>query len=151
MIRFDIKEGRPFTLLNLSDPQMGHAEWADDHKSSKILHRTVGTVIERSHPDLITVSGDISYGGDFEAFNYFADYMDSFGIPWAICFGNHDNRGFKDYKNGIGRYYAEPAEFFDNQFKGSYAYNGPENWKTENLLCTAWIKAWQTGWIPACL
>lgn len=96
MIRFDIKEGRPFTLLNLSDPQMGHAEWADDHKSSKILHRTVGTVIERSHPDLITVSGDISYGGDFEAFNYFADYMDSFGIPWAICFGNHDNQGGAD-------------------------------------------------------
>ena len=49
-----------------------------------------------------------------------------------MTLGNHDNRGFKDYKNAIGRYYAEPAEFFGKQFKGSYPDNGPKNWKTEN-------------------
>lgn len=53
-------------------------------------------------------------------------------IPLMMALGNHDNRGFEDYEHGIGRFYAEPAEFFDNQFKGSYAYNGPANWKTEN-------------------
>ena len=49
-----------------------------------------------------------------------------------MALGNHDNRGFRDPEHETGRYYAEPAEFFDNQFKGSYAYDGPENWKTEN-------------------
>lgn len=53
-------------------------------------------------------------------------------IPFMMTLGNHDNRGFKDFKNAVGRYYAEPAEYFDKQFKGSYAYDGPENWKTEN-------------------
>lgn len=52
--------------------------------------------------------------------------------PLMMTLGNHDNRGFRDYKNGIGRYYAEPAEFFDTQFKNAYPYNGPDNWKTEN-------------------
>ncbi len=52
-------------------------------------------------------------------------------IPFMMTIGNHDNRGFKDYKNGTGRFYSEPAEFFAKQFKGSYPFNGPAPWTTE--------------------
>ena len=33
----------------------------------------------------------------------------------------------QEYSN---KYYSEKAEYFSKQFKGSYPYNGPENWKT---------------------
>ncbi|MCR4614715.1 MAG: metallophosphoesterase family protein [Clostridiales bacterium] len=55
-------------------------------------------------------------------------------VPFMMALGNHDNRGFKDYKNYSGRYYSEPAEFFGKQFEGLYPDNGPENWKTENYF-----------------
>lgn len=52
--------------------------------------------------------------------------------PLMMSLGNHDNRGFQDYAKGIGRYYAEPATFFNTQFSGAYPDNGPEGWKTES-------------------
>ncbi len=70
---------------------------------------------------------EVQWNGAFSGLLGISEYT-----PFMMTVGNHDNRGFKDYKNGIGRYYAEPAEFFNMQFKGAYAYNGPENWKTEN-------------------
>ena len=70
---------------------------------------------------------EVQWNGAFSGLTGIAEY-----IPFMMTVGNHDNRGYKDYKNGIGRYYAEPAEYFCKQFKNSYAYNGPKNWKTEN-------------------
>ena len=67
------------------------------------------------------------WNGAFEGLKGIVEY-----IPFMMTLGNHDNRGFKDYKNGIGRYYSEPAEFFGKQFKGSYPFNGPKGWETEN-------------------
>ncbi len=53
-------------------------------------------------------------------------------VPVMMTLGNHDNRGFADYRHGVGRYYSEPGEFFCKQFQGAYPDNGPEGWKTEN-------------------
>ncbi len=111
MKRLDIKEGRPFTLLNLSDPQMSHGEWENGHKSGIILDRTVKTVVERTNPDLITVSGDIGYGGDLLSYKYFADYIDTFGIPWTVCFGNHDNQGGPEAINDVVAEYLKHPLF----------------------------------------
>lgn len=58
-------------------------------------------------------------------------------VPFMMQMGNHDNRGFRvSYREGIGRYYSEPGEFFCKQFQGAYPQNGPEGWKTENYLFT---------------
>lgn len=53
-------------------------------------------------------------------------------VPFMAALGNHDNRGFKDYRSGTGRFYAEPAILFGAQFRRSYPFNGPEGWETEN-------------------
>ncbi|MBP9988790.1 MAG: metallophosphoesterase family protein [Ruminococcus sp.] len=122
-----------FKFICVSDQQKGTPHDCPDYSH---FTQVLKGVLERN-PDarFILAGGDTTDCGQHEvqwngAFEGMKGIIES--IPLMMAVGNHDNRGFKDYKNGIGRYYAEPAEFFDTQFKGSYADNGPENWKTEN-------------------
>ena len=92
MIRLTHKAKRDFCLLNLTDLQLKAKEWEPDNQTGKVFRKTAETLIKRLSPDLITLSGDLSYAGDFESYKKFADYFDSFKIPWTCCFGNHDNQ-----------------------------------------------------------
>jgi len=92
MIRLTNNSERDFCLLNLTDPQLKTEEWNENSKTGNIFKKTVETLIERVSPDLITLSGDLSYADDFASYKKFADYFDSFKIPWTCCFGNHDNQ-----------------------------------------------------------
>ena len=49
------KTDKEFTVLNLTDIQLNNEEWAEDHKNRRILTYTVQELVERIHPDLITV------------------------------------------------------------------------------------------------
>lgn len=92
MIKLINNSKRDFRLLNLTDPQLKIEEWDENNQTGKIFRKTVETLIERVSPDLITLSGDLSYADDFASYKKFADYFDSFKIPWTCCFGNHDNQ-----------------------------------------------------------
>ena len=83
---------RDFLILNLTDTQLGNEEWDKNHKNFKILTTTIRTLIERERPDLITVSGDLAWAGCTHAYTMLADFLDSFKIPWAPVWGNHDNQ-----------------------------------------------------------
>ncbi len=55
--------------------------------------RYVEEGVERVQPDLIIATGDNIYGqtdDDGEQWLKFCEVLDSFEIPWAIVFGNHD-------------------------------------------------------------
>ena len=92
MIRLIHKSEKDFRLLNLTDPQLKTEEWNENNQTGKIFRKTVEALVERVSPDLITISGDLSYADYFESYKNFADYFDSFKIPWTCCFGNHDNQ-----------------------------------------------------------
>lgn len=92
MIKLTHNLKRDFKLLNLTDPQLKAQEWEKDNRTGKVFKKTVETLIKRISPDLITLSGDLSYAGDFVSYKNFADYFDSLRIPWTCCFGNHDNQ-----------------------------------------------------------
>ncbi len=122
-----------FKFLLVSDQQSGSPfECPDYSHFNKILKQFLA-----ANPDtaFILTAGDntdcgqheVQWNGAFSGLTGIAEYL-----PFMMTLGNHDNRGFKDYAKGVGRYYSEPAEFFGKQFKGSYAQNGPQNWKTEN-------------------
>lgn len=52
------------------------------------------SLITQTRPDMIFITGDMVYGSFDDkgtTFEWFCDFMDSFGIPWAPVFGNHDN------------------------------------------------------------
>ncbi len=92
MISIKKDAGKDFIILNLTDPQLGNDEWAEGHKNKNILVKTVTELVRRVKPHLITVTGDIAWAGNFEAYESFASLLDSFGIPWAPIWGNHDNQ-----------------------------------------------------------
>lgn len=122
-----------FKFLCLSDIQTGSAEPPADYSIfNKFLKETL-----KKHPDIkfILTAGDntncgqtdIQWTGLLEGMK---GVMES--IPLMMAVGNHDDMGFENYFTGEGKYYSEKVEYFSNQFKGSYPYNGPEDWKTAN-------------------
>jgi len=97
---------KDFFILNLSDPQIGIDELDVMHPVRHIIEYTLTDLIARVKPDLITVSGDISWGrGNYEAYKCFADIMQSRGIPWAPVWGNHDNVTGDEFINEIADLY----------------------------------------------
>ncbi len=83
-----------FKILNLTDPQFSDDEWLKPEfaRMRNILTRTITELVERVHPDLITISGDLAWAGHFASYRCLADFIDGFGVPWAPVWGNHDNQ-----------------------------------------------------------
>jgi len=99
----DVETGRDIRVLQLTDVQtisvdqkryegrVGGNSAADTFGG---YERYIGQVIERYDPDFIIMTGDNTYGefDDYgEQFLHLISFMDSFEIPWAPVFGNHDN------------------------------------------------------------
>lgn len=106
-MRMEKKSGKEFTVLNITDPQLSNGEWAEDAKNRKILEYTVKELIKRTNPDLITVSGDLAWAGHDHAYDMLASFLDSFQIPWAPVWGNHDNQGGEEYVKSVAKRYKE--------------------------------------------
>ena len=109
-----VTPGRPLTVLQLTDMQIIDAAqqrrpdrlnafeieaWKTEH-AEMCAYAPIRAVIEQTNPDLILITGDIVYG-EFDdsgrIFAQFTAFMESFGIPWAPVFGNHDN----ETKSGV--------------------------------------------------
>lgn len=86
------KVDQNFVILNLSDPQMNGFEWEDGHPYAPILRYTIDKLVKDNNPDLITVTGDMAYPGDYDSYETFAALLDSYGIPWTVVWGNHDHQ-----------------------------------------------------------
>lgn len=95
-------------ILQITDPQimdssqMRYPErlsadkilaWAPENFDTQCGNH-IRSLIAQTIPDLIFITGDIVYG-EFDdngtSLQRFVNFMDSFGIPWAPVFGNHDN------------------------------------------------------------
>lgn len=118
MFTFEMKNDR-FTVLNLTDPQLNECHYDPAHPDCgnffQILDMTVRTLVDRVKPDLITVTGDISMADQPKAYPAFADYMDQFGIPWCVVWGNHDQQDVVERINFVYKvlpYYRTCKHFF---------------------------------------
>ena len=122
-----------FTFLAVSDQQKGEPFEDSDYSA---FNKLIKDFLERfPETAFIFTAGDNTDCGQHEQqWNAYFRGCEGFceSVPLMMALGNHDNRGFADYKTGTGRYYSEPAEFFAAQLKGAYPQNGPEGWKTEN-------------------
>lgn len=104
----EVESGREPVVLQLSDTQIidasqeryadrlgstGDTYWAPE-KINERLYDSLTETIETTQPDLILLTGDLVYG-EFDdngtMFQSLVAKMESFGIPWAPVFGNHDN------------------------------------------------------------
>ncbi len=133
---FDTQEENltKFKFIAISDHQKDTDHYDPDYSQLNKFLKNVLT----EHPDVrfILTAGDNTNCGQHEIqwnamFEGMGGIMEH--IPYMMCCGNHDNRGFAQYfPEEVGRYYAEPAEFFNTQLEYSYPKNGPEGWQTEN-------------------
>lgn len=101
MITLQKKPGKDFVILNLTDPQMNNAEWAEGHPHRKTIEHTLAELVRRTAPDLITVSGDLAWAGEDHSYEMLFSLLDSFGIPWAPVWGNHDNQKGAEYTDSL--------------------------------------------------
>lgn len=134
----DLPGDRPLRLLQLTDTQIIDA--SRQRTPDRLNEREIAlwqpeaipvqctdhirSLVAQTCPDLIVFTGDVIYGefdDDGHSFDLFCDFMDSFGIPWAPVYGNHDNeaRVGVDWQNA--RFEASPLCLFK---KGSAAGNG---------------------------
>lgn len=104
------EEGREFRILQLTDTQIidpGQSRYPErigdttpitDEVLYKEVFYYIEEAIKRTDPDLIIMTGDIVYGefdDSGEILCKIVDYMESFDIPWAPVWGNHDNESTK--------------------------------------------------------
>ena len=106
----EVAEGKDPVVLQLTDTQIIDAgqtrpgrggvdkeAWATD-KVNERCYNYVTEMINAVKPDLILLTGDIVYG-EFDdsgsALLDFIRFMESFQIPWAPIFGNHENESVK--------------------------------------------------------
>lgn len=103
MITFEKQPNKDFKILNLTDFQLMAGELEADHPRGKIFRYTLEELIKRTSPDLITISGDVAWGGDYDALMVLGPIIDKYEIPWATLWGNHDqDRGLERLDRSIG-------------------------------------------------
>ncbi len=99
-----------FIVLNFTDTQLtdGGAIHNEDNVKT-ILENTMQTLVSRVKPNLITVSGDLAVATHRDGYRVLADILDSFQIPWAFVWGNHDNeKGAKEIEKVVEEYLTRP-------------------------------------------
>ena len=113
-------KGDTFKILNLTDIQLTSAEWNAKADAYEIATGTITKLIEKEQPDLITITGDSSYTGVFQedAYRQLFAFLDTFEIPWAPVWGNHDNEG--------GEEAVEKLEAIISESKYTLFKEGPE-------------------------
>lgn len=102
----NVPSGKDVVVLQLTDTQIidGAQSRPDVDSGDKITYATdkipqycydyLTETIEATNPDFIIITGDIVYGkydDNGSVLVNFIAFMESFEIPWAPVFGNHDN------------------------------------------------------------
>lgn len=112
--------GDEFKIMQLTDL---HFAIQTDLSKAKSL---VTASINRGTPNLIVLTGDTFFQADKKVVNEMLDFFDSFDIPFAYTFGNHDYQGEYDYyyisnrlmnlKNSLY------IDYFDDNISGNANY-----------------------------
>lgn len=126
--------GKDFVILNITDTQLNDTTTLAKHGDASF--ELIDKLVEKTQPDLITVTGD--NGSGYIAYYQFAKHLDSYGIPWAPIMGNHDGQGtpgelwcakvYLDAENCLFKF--GPA----NMGYGNYVINITENGKVVHTL-----------------
>ncbi len=123
-LRFD--GNGEFKILILSDLQ-------DTDHPQKATLLFAEAAITKADPDLIVLLGDNIYGPSIgnneskakKAISAFTDIIDSYGIPFAVVFGNHDDEGCisKEEQTAFYQSYANCLIRDDAELTGCGNYN----------------------------
>ncbi len=86
------EKDKDFVILNITDTHFSDYDFRAF--TAFDVEMKIKTLVASVKPDLITISGDIvCTDSDYYAIRRITDLFESFGIPWAPMFGNHDDEG----------------------------------------------------------
>lgn len=99
----EVESSRP-RVLQITDTQiqdgaqireneLGNSDILSIDKVEQACYQYIDAAIKKSQPDLILLTGDMVYGrydDQGTVFQSLVEYIDSFKIPWAPVFGNHE-------------------------------------------------------------
>jgi len=91
-----VSEKDDFKMLQITDIHLGGGVISLD-KDKKAMN-AVFELINHTKPDLVVVTGDLTYPVGLSSFSFnneapvaqFAAFMRNTGVPWVFTFGNHD-------------------------------------------------------------
>lgn len=107
------KKNQDFKILQLTDIHLGCGFLSK--KSDKLALDSVKKIIEAADPDMIILTGDQVYPipifsgsrNNLKETKKIAQVINSYKIPWAVVYGNHDVESFAKYKKSkLSSYYS---------------------------------------------
>lgn len=132
----DVDYKTDFRILHLSDTHIAAKDYQE--RQFKFLDLT----IRDSNCDMIVVTGDLfTFADKATAIRYF-DFLDSYGKPWTVTFGNHDEQCYfsVDWMTNYLNNYGSNCKFIDLQAddvfgNSNFVINLNKNGKTfEHLI-----------------
>lgn len=103
-------------VLQFTDVHLGGG-WMSKNKDAMAVN-AVAAIITAEKPDLIIVTGDAAYPVPFQAGTFnnksgaklLAEFMESLGVYWTLCFGNHDTEAYSYYsREDMAEFYSSGA------------------------------------------
>ena len=116
-----------FKVMHLTDVHLGGSfiSVKDDKKAMN----AIAAMITTEQPDLVVVTGDISFAVPWAAtlnnkyaHDMFIRFMENLGVYWTVTFGNHDSELYNYYTR------SDVADFYENEnLKYCLFDRGPED------------------------
>ena len=116
-----------FKVMHLTDVHLGGSfiSVGDDKKAMN----AIAAMITTEKPDLVVVTGDISFAVPWAAtlnnkyaHDMFIRFMENLGVYWTVTFGNHDSELYNYYDR------SDVADFYENEsLKYCLFDRGPED------------------------
>ena len=90
VINIDMTGKDSFKILNFADVQLGESDVRRSNGEYEFFVESTARLVAEVSPDLITMTGDQTNNGSPSVVQAIGECIDSYGIPWAPVFGNHD-------------------------------------------------------------
>lgn len=116
-----------FKVMQLTDVHLGGSFLST--KDDKKALNAIAAMITTEQPDLVVVTGDISFAVPWAAtlnnkyaHDMFIRFMENLGVYWTVAFGNHDSEIYDYYTR------SDVADFYsDNSLTYCLFNRGPED------------------------
>lgn len=106
-----------YKILQITDVHI-----LNDEKKDAKAFKTITEMVETTNPDMIIPTGDLtSEKENFTAFKTGCAFLESFNIPWAFVFGNHEGLDIKYEENEV----LDPEKIADRQTLSDYLESLP--------------------------
>ena len=116
--RYTFVTDRDFKILQITDVHIGGG-MLSTNKDTMALN-AVASMITAEKPDLVVVTGDISYPVPYQAGTFnnresakiFAELMEYLGVYWCLGFGNHDTEAYSYFdRKDMSKVYMNKEEY----------------------------------------